>query len=263
MIINWKLTVFASRELVIARDANERFRIQVSIGELKRKIKLKFRKDVKEIILFGSYTRNTILPRKYDPNSDIDLMVVFDTKNGIKTPETYRKNLTDFLGEMYPNSISEKDFPAVKLVLNHTKFDIVPAYVEESYLFSRTYYIPDGRNDWCITTPNDINEKLATKNQSHGNNIIRNTIRLCKHWNASFNYAYESYEMEKEILSLGYWSVKNLYNQFLKTLDDIAGDIAGVDQALDYIEKYKGDMFNDENEEKQLQWLQKLLPGLT
>ena len=130
-------------------------------------------------------------------------------------------------------------------------------------MFDKTYYIPDRGNNWRITTPNDINEKLASVNQSYGNNIIRNIIRLCKHWNATFDYPFESYEMEKEILSLGFWSSKNLYDRFLKTLEDIGGDFAGVSQALDYIEKYKGDWFNDPNEEKQLQWLQKLLPGLT
>ena len=158
---------------------------------------------------------------------------------------------------------SIQDFPAVKLILNHIKFDIIPAYIEESFLFSKTYYIPDKNNNWCITTPNDINESLASKNQSLGNNIIRNTIRLCKHWNASYGHPYESYEMEKEILSLGFWSNKDLYSKFLSTINNIAGDFAGVRQALDYIEKYKGDWFNNPNEEKQLQWLQRLLPELT
>jgi predicted nucleotidyltransferase len=263
MGINSKLTLFAARELVLARDANERFKIDTSIRRLKIKLKQKYLREIKDFKLFGSYTRNTILPRKYDPNSDIDLMVIFNTDNSLKTPETYRKNLIEVLDEVYPNSISAKDFPAVKLILDHIKFDIVPAYVEESYLFSRTYYIPDRRNGWRITTPNDINNKLESTNQSYGSNIIRNTIRLCKHWNASFNYPFESYEMEKEILSLGLWSSKNLYDRFLKTLEDIAGDFAGVNQALDYLEKYKGDWFEKPNEEKQLQWLQKLLPGLT
>lgn len=261
MSINRKLVIFAQRELVIAQNANERFRINLSIGGLKRKLKYNFRSDIRGFIVFGSYTRNTILPRKYDPNSDIDLMVVFNTRDSIRTPETYRRNLIDILDKAYPNSISEKDFPAVKLILNHIKFDIVPAY-KENYFLGKTYYIPDKGNDWCTTIPNDINEKLASKNQSYGNNIIRNTIRLCKHWNAFYNYPFDSYEMEKEILNLGYWSHKNLYNRFLTTLDEIAGDFAGVSQALDYIEKYEGDWFNDVNEEKQLQWLQKLLPGL-
>ena len=262
MSINRKLIIFAQRELVIAQNATERFRIDVSIGTLKRKIKLKLSNDVKEFILFGSYTRNTILPRKYDPNSDIDLMVVFNTKDGIKTPETYRSNLIDVLDEIYQNSVSEKDFPAVKLILNHIKFDIVPAYVNKyNMITGNSYYIPDRGNSWRSTVPNDINEYLSSKNQSHGNNVIRNSIRLCKHWNALAGYPFESYLMENQIVDLSYWTDKNLYERFLITLDSIAGQLSGVRQALDYIEKYKGGWFDDPNEEKQLQWLQKLLPG--
>ncbi len=42
------------------------------------------------------------------------------------------------------------------------------------------------------------------------------------------------------------------------SLNDIAGDIPSVRQAIDYIYKYN----NQGNEEKQLFWLKKLLPGL-
>jgi hypothetical protein len=45
-------------------------------------------------------------------------------------------------------------------------------------------------------------------------------------------------------------------------MNDLAGSRAGVRQALDYIQKYKGDYWNQPNELKQLEWLQKLLPGL-
>ncbi len=45
-------------------------------------------------------------------------------------------------------------------------------------------------------------------------------------------------------------------------MNDLAGTRAGVRQALDYIQKYKGDYFTLPNEQKQIEWLQKLLPGL-
>ncbi len=263
MSINSKLTIFAARELVISRDAEERSRIEGSIRRLKLNLKSKLLREIKDFIVFGSYTRNTILPRKYDPNSDIDLMVIFNTDNGFKTPDTYRGKLVDSLATAYPNSISEKDFPAVKLELNHIKFDIVPAYTEE-YLFrlGKYYYIPDSQNKWRTTIPNDINETLTQKNQSFGNNIIRNTIRLCKHWNAFSGYPFESYLMEEEILRLGNWGNENLYSYFLYTIDNIAGNFAGVSQALGYINQYKGNFFNEPNEAGQLRWLKKLLPGL-
>jgi predicted nucleotidyltransferase len=262
MSINSKLVTFAQNELVISHNETEREKIKASIGQLEKVLKDKLGSNIKEFKRFGSFTRNTILPRKYDPNSDVDLMVIFNTSAGRKTPGTYRKWILDVISEAYPNSISKKDFPAVKLLLNHIMFDIVPAYTEEYYFGGKSYYIPDSGDSWRSTTPNDINDSLAQKNTQYGNNVIRNTIRLCKHWNAGAGYPLESYLMEKDIINLIYWGNEDTYERFLKTLNSIAGDRAGVRQALDYIQKYKGDYWNRPNELKQLEWLQKLLPGL-
>jgi predicted nucleotidyltransferase len=119
MNINNKLITFAQQELVLSHNDVERDRINGSLSQLEKILKDKFRYDIREFIRFGSFTRNTILPRKYDLHSDVDLMVVFDTTNGRKTPGTYRRNLMEILGNAYPNSVSKKDHPAVKLELNH------------------------------------------------------------------------------------------------------------------------------------------------
>jgi len=260
MSINSKLVTFAQNELVLSRNETEREKIKASIDQLERILKVKLGNNIKEFVRFGSFTRNTILPRKYDPQSDIDLMVIFNTSAGRKTPSTYRKWILDVVSVAYPNSVSNKDFPAIKLLLNHIMFDIVPAYTEE--FWGKSYYIPDSSDSWRSTTPNDINNSLASKNTQFGNNIIRNTIRLCKHWNAGAGYPLESYLMEKNIISLIYWSNEDTYERFLKTLNSIAGNRAGVRQALDYIQHYKGSWSQPANEAKQFEWLQKLLPGL-
>jgi predicted nucleotidyltransferase len=262
MSINSKLVAFAKNELVLSHNDTERDKIKASVGQLEKILKDKLGSNIKEFVRFGSFTRNTILPRKYDPNSDVDLMVIFNTSAGRKTPGTYRKWILDVVSAAYPNSVSKKDFPAVKLLLNHIMFDIVPAYTEEDYFGNKSYYIPDSGDSWRSTTPNDINDSLASKNSQYGNNVIRNTIRLCKHWNAFAGYPLESYLMEKDIIDLIYWRNEDTYERFLKTLNCIAGNRAGVRQALDYIQKYKGDYWNQPNELKQLEWLQKLLPGL-
>jgi predicted nucleotidyltransferase len=261
--INNRLITFAQQELVLARNDAARDKIKASLEQLEKKLKDNLRSEIKEFIRFGSYTRNTILPRDYDPESDIDLMVVFNTDTWKKTPGTYRKNILDVLTSAYPYSISKKDFPAVKLELNHIKFDLVPAYCEESYWSNnRTYYIPDSNDGWRSTVPNDINDALGSKNQSYGNNIVRNVIRLCKCWNAGARYPWESYEMEKWILSRFFYSGDNLYDKFLSTLNDMAGDDPGVRQALDWIREYKGTFSRQADEQKQFEWLQRLLPGL-
>lgn len=257
MNINAILTRFATRDLVISYKDAERGKIKTSIFHLKKVLSTRLFGQIIEIKYFGSYTRNTILPRKHDPNSDIDLMIIFNNNN-LLNPETYRKKLLSVVTTAYPHSISKKDFPAVKLELNHIKFDLVPAYTQIPFWGEKRYYIPAKDGQWMQTTPNDINKLLSDRNQDCGNNIIRNTIRLCKHWNAAANYPFESYLMEKKILELRYWNANDTYNRFLKSLKDIAGDISGVHQAIDNIR------MNEErgNEEKQLLWLKKLLPGL-
>lgn len=260
--INNRLATFAQKELVLGYSDTERAKINGSLTQLEKVLKDKLGSNIKEFVRFGSFTRNTILPRKYDAKSDVDLMVIFNTSNGKKTPGTYRKNLLDVVSIAYPNSVSKKDFPAIKLELTSIMFDIVPAYTEEYVFGGKSYYIPDSGDGWRSTTPNDINSSLESKNSSYGNNIIRNVIRLCKHWNAGANYPLESYTMEKDILNLIYWGNEDTYERFLKTLNSIAGNRPGVRQALDYIQQYKGNWSTQPNEAKQFEWLQKLLPGL-
>jgi len=260
MNINSALVTFAQQDLVLARNDTERNAIGRSLSHLESVLRNKLN-YIKEFIRFGSYTRNTILPRQYDPQSDIDLMVVFNTTQGKYTPGTYRKWLLDAVSTAYPNSVSKKDFPVVKLELNHIMFDIVPAYCEEYWLGSKLYYIPSANDSWQGTVPNDINQPLSVKNQQYGNNTVRNVIRLCKHWNASANYPFESYLMEKQIINLSFWNV-DTYSAFLNTMSNIAINYAGVRQALNYINQYKGNWYTQLNEQKQFEWLQKLLPGL-
>ena len=255
--MNYKLQKFAQTDLVLARSATERQRINSSLSQLERVITNKL--EVQKIIRFGSFTRNTILPRKYDSKSDVDLMVVFNTRY---TPETYRGQIAKVLNTAYPNSLSKKDFPAVKLELNHIMFDIVPSIVENDYWSGTTYFIPDKGNNWIKTTPNDINDDLATKNQSYGDNIIRQVIRLCKHWNANAGYPLSSYLMEKEIIKLWYWGNENTYERFLKTLNSIAGNIPKVERAITEIRNNEGGFWNEQNKDEQLYWLKILLPKL-
>lgn len=263
MNINNKLITFAQQELVLAHNDTERDRIKGSVSQLEKILKDRLGKEIKEFVRFGSFTRNTILPRRYDSQSDVDLMVVFNTDTWKKNPRTYRTNLLQVLSAAYPNSISKKDFPAVKLLLNHIMFDVVPAYSETQFWGSGyNYYIPDANDSWRGTVPNEINERLRERNQYYRDNTVRNVIRLCKHWNASRNYPFQSYLMEKSILDVNFAN-ENTYSGFLYALNQIGSHLSGVSQALSYIRQYKGDWFTTANEEKQFEWLQRLLPGLT
>lgn len=259
--INNKLITFAQQQLVLGYTSVERERINGSLSQLQKVLYDKLLNEAKEVMVFGSYTRNTILPRNYDSNSDVDVLVIFNTTNGKKTPGTYRKNIVEALVKSYPLSIVKKDFPTIKLELNHIVFDVVPCYIHDIYNI-KFYYIPNANDSWIPTVPNDLNDILSRKNQAYGNNIVRNIIRLCKHWNSSAGRVFDSYEMEKWIIDRHFYSYDNLYDKFLIVMNDLAGNRAGVRQALDYIQHYKGNWSQPANEIKQLEWLQKLLPGL-
>jgi predicted nucleotidyltransferase len=259
--INNRLKTFAQQELVLGYSSSERERIESSLSQLQKVLKDKLINEAREITPFGSYTRNTILPRRYDSASDVDLLIVFNTSMGKKTPGTYRKNILDALATAYPKSDVKKDFPTVQLELNHIMFDVVPAYTEEGWGY-KNYYIPAANDSWRSTVPNDLNATLSQKNHSYGDNIVRNVIRLCKHWNANAGRPFDSYEMEKWIVGRYFYSGDNLYDKFISVLNDMAGDRAGVAEALRWIREYKGTWSRQADEPKQLDWLQKLLPGL-
>lgn len=264
--INSILTTFAQQNLVLGYQSNEREKIESSLSHLEKLIKDTLSGQIKEIIRFGSYTRNTILPRKYDPQSDIDLMIVFQ-HDGNTSPETYRNKIKRIIENSYPNSLSKKDFPVIKLELNHIMFDLVPAYVDVLFWGKKTYYIPSRQSNWSKwqeTLPNDINEQLSNKNQRYGNNIVRNVIRLCKHWNANNDRIFDSYEMEKWIVERFFYSGDNLYAKFLSVMNDLAQhhQHEGTKQALNWIREYQGNWQRQADVNKQFEWLQKLLPGL-
>lgn len=253
--INGILTRFSQQELVLAYSARERDRIKGSLSHLEKILGDALRDKVKRFIRFGSFTRNTILPRKYDPNSDVDLMIVMNTEDYRElSPGTYRKRLIDILAKSYPRSISKKDFPCVKLELNHIKFDIVPAVTENHRRYGERYFIPDSGDGWLETEPNDVNEALKRANTDYGSNIVRNVIRLMKYWNAQKGYPFNSYEMERGIIGLNFYE-EDTYSGFLYALEHIAYDVANTKQALHRIDQYS----EIDDVEKEYEWVQRLI----
>ena len=89
MTVNSYLSSLAS-ELVLS--SNEKTSINSSISTLEYRLELFFGSDILEKFKFGSSTRDTILPRKADSNSDIDYMIVFDNYNNYQ-PQTYLNQL--------------------------------------------------------------------------------------------------------------------------------------------------------------------------
>ncbi|HHP0356361.1 TPA: SMODS domain-containing nucleotidyltransferase [Campylobacter lari subsp. concheus] len=198
-------------EEAIVRD-NEKTKIQTSIKAIKERLEIYFGSELESVFLFGSYKRNTIISRKFDDNSDVDIMVVFKT-NGYQLykPETYIKKLKDFMKLRYFQSEIYKDYPTAVLELNHIKFELVPAI--NHYL--NGYQIPckDKYYDWMSTNPNDLDGALCN------NDTLRKLVRIAKIWNARQGYIYKSYELEKWIVNnYFYGNLSEYFYQFCELL---------------------------------------------
>lgn len=234
MSVNGYLEALAS-ELVI--HDSERDSISTSLSTIESRLRAYFGyTELKETVRFGSFARKTILPRKADSKSDIDLMVVFDNSSGYR-PQTYLDRLKRFAEYYYRQSDIRQSSPSIVLELNHISFDLVPAYSS-----GFTYYIPSTATSWQWTDPNGFNSKLDSGNKSSGYKL-KPVIRLLKHWNIQKNYRdISSYELEKKVAEdLQYAHIAcTSYTDYLKNgLSAIKyiTDYGRVDKALDVIDR--------------------------
>jgi predicted nucleotidyltransferase len=185
--------------------SNEQKKIDASVVTLKTRLRSHFGNDICSIVEFGSYKRDTILPRKYDEHSDVDLMIIFDHARITLSPGTYRSRLVAFADRWYSRSEVYKTNPTVTLELDHIKYDLVPAYEEtNNWLGSKTTFIPQNDSSWMTTDPHGFNTVLIRANTANHSNI-KKVIRLLKAWNAKVGYPIESFSLEKEIVAMQFW----------------------------------------------------------
>lgn len=170
--------------------------VDKSLAALRRGLTEYFPDLVKEQITFGSYTRRTNLPLRVDPYSDVDHMVVFARDRG-ERPQTFLDRLKRFADDRYPRSLVSQSSPAVVVVLNHIRFDLVPAYKD----WLGTYQIPARASafaNWIDTDPDDFNPDLERRDRATDYQM-KPLIRLFKYWNALNDYPFETYRLEKYI----------------------------------------------------------------
>ena len=99
MSVNTYLQSLAS-SLVLS--TSEKDSITTSVNTIKSRLDGYF-SDVVEKKVFGSYFRETILPRKVDEKSDVDIMVVFNNPYGYK-PQSFLERLKKFAEYYYSSS---------------------------------------------------------------------------------------------------------------------------------------------------------------
>lgn len=198
-----------SSQLVLSTE--ERISIGVSLGFLKTKLSnWSHSSDILEQEVFGSYDRDTILPRKYDEGSDVDYMIVFKNPNQLQ-PETFRTWLKKFAEDKYTRSEIYLDYPTTVLELSHIKFELVPA-IKPMW---GTYMIPDNTtifSKWQSTNPFTLKNTITEANKINHN--IRPLIRVMKYWNVLNGKPYASFELEQKIANMPFWYSKNLEECF-------------------------------------------------
>ena len=232
MSVNTYLSDLASS---LALSSTEKSSISTSVTTIKTRIDSYFA-DVTEKKLFGSYVRETILPRKADSNSDVDLMVVFSNPNGYQ-PQSFLNRLKGFAEHYYNRSEIYQSSPTIVLELNHIKFELVPAYVSYGM-----YYIPKDSANWQYTNPDGFHSDLQECNKNNGYKI-KPVIRLIKHWNIEKNYRdMASFALEQKIaeeLKYSYISCTS-YTDYLKkafTAIKYSTNYSRVDTAIGHIDK--------------------------
>lgn len=203
-------------------SSTEENSIYTSISTIKNRLNSHFGTDVSEQFRFGSSTRQTILPRSMDEDSDIDYMVVFQHSG--YSPQTYLDRLKRFAEKYYYSSEIKQSSPSVVLQLNHIKFDLVPALHQQ---WSFSYRIPNGSLAWQDTNPNDFNATLNEKNAAELY-LLKPAIRLMKFWNARNGYVFDSYSLEKYIVGLSFYLAYNIRDYVFTVFDNI---YLGSDQA--------------------------------
>ena len=156
-------------------NGTEREKIKTSIDTIYTRLGLYFGKqehNVHRIIdkeIFGSYSRDTMLSRKYDDNSDIDLLIVFEDSSKY-TPQACLNWLKGFAEYWYQSSLIKQSLPTI--------FELVPAYRD----YSGNLYIARDASNWQYTNPKDLNNRMNKLNGTTDFEFKR-MIRIIKYWN--------------------------------------------------------------------------------
>ena len=195
---------------------NEKDSIALSFFTLKARLKDYFGSEVIDVIKFGLYTRETILPRKFDEKSDVDVMVIFKNEYNFK-PQSFLVKLKKFAVTKYSTSQIYQSSPTIVLELNHIKFELVPA--NKLYSWSNDHYnIPENSSTWMLTQPKAFDDTLIDCNKKNSFKI-KPIVRLLKHWNIKKNFRdLPSFELEKKIsdnMQYAYFSCSS-YSDYVK-----------------------------------------------
>jgi predicted nucleotidyltransferase len=174
--------------------------IQTSVTAIINKLKDHFKDDgLKEVFAFGSYDRNTLITRKADTESDVDILIVFDEKRW--EAQTYLNKLKDFAQTNYPRSEAYQAHPTITIELLKIKFELVPCIYKEEFFEDGKYLIPNpGKTEfeWIKTEPFSLKDKI--NNYKNTRPVLIDLILLYKHWNIQNGRPYSTFTVETFLL---------------------------------------------------------------
>ncbi|MCC7303488.1 MAG: hypothetical protein IT233_12685 [Bacteroidia bacterium] len=211
----------------------EHDKIETSIKALKDKLILAFFDDgLTKVKRFGSYDRETLLTRKVDSESDVDLLITFDERKW--EPQTYLSKLKKFAEDNYPRSDKYQDHPTIVIELNHIKFELTPCvYTAETSSYYEKYAIPkrtDAGIEWIKTEPDDLKKRIAEFTNTKG--MLIDLILIFKYWNVINGSVYQTLPVE---------------NWMLKCFDQEEGIEYNVFHVIDRLNYSNSDIQNELN----------------
>lgn len=195
-------------------------KIDNSYNYLEGKIFEHFRDRIEKVQIFGSYDRKTYLPQSVDSDSDVDVMIVFKTNEF--QPNTFLKHLRELANKLYSRSEIIPDHPAITIELDHIRFELVPAYYENSIWNGPQLYIPAPRIEeikWIKTNPAKLKENLLSKDKEE-NGMITPIIKLMKYANVLNGKPYQSFIFENHAIK-SYYPEKEMKDYLFEFIDDM------------------------------------------
>jgi len=215
--------------LILEKEGKER--IEKSIGYIKQKLWGIFQDRIAEVKVFGSFAKDTFITGDID--SDVDILLVFKSKDF--QPQTYLNQINSFATDHYSRSNIYPDHPTIAIEMEHVKFEIVPAI----YISIDEVRIPAPRTKdlkWIGSFPNRLQNKLNEKDKDN-KGLIKPLIRILKYWNSINKKPFNSFEIEKYIVSKTY-DCKDLREYFYFAIGNLS-DIASTNEQKKFYETAK------------------------
>lgn len=207
-----------SKALIFSTEKRER--IDISIEYFKQKIWGQFQDRLVEVVVFGSYSRDTIIIE--DDEADVDIVVIYKTRE--VQPDTYLKQIKSFCEDTYNRSTIYQDHPTIVIDMEHIKFEIVPSI----YVSPGVVKIPAPRSKelkWVHTNPKDLITKVQAKDKNN-KNLILPVIRILKYWNTLNDRPFSSFQIERAVVDKIYTcsTVKQYFSIAISAVEAIASN---------------------------------------